>query len=435
MHILVRIFTSMVLSVLLIGTIAAEAATAAAASADSWPAGRGAEHDGRSALIGIRKDWAGGLRKVWETDVLATGDLKVCASSSSPVVSQGLVVVMGRSEEHDQVFAFDAATGAKCWMQEVSAKGAKKWEGLGNGARAAPAIDGDLVFTLGAYGHLACWDLKTGAQKWLVRTLEHTKTQVPYWGVCGSPVVHGSNVLVEVGGYGQGGRAPLVLALDKATGQPAWRSADAAGSWAPLTIQKIAGREILLAWASDGLRGLDPATGKQAWQISWRTAYDCHASPPVVAGDKMFITSGYGTGCQAFEFKEQQPVALWPVNKTVSSCSSAPVVHEGHVYAFSGNGNDANATLKCIELQTGAERWSTQDFGNGTLIYLDGCLLCFSYKGKLGLVEASPAAYKKLAEQQVFETGNDPAYAAPAVAGGKVYVRYKQRLACFDLLK
>ncbi|MBI3831186.1 MAG: hypothetical protein HY291_16835 [Planctomycetes bacterium] len=121
------------------------------------------------------------------------------------------------------------------------------------------------------------------------------------------------------------------------------------------------------------------------------------------------------------------------MSKAISACSSSPVVRDGYVYSFSGNGNDANATLKCVELKTGSEKWSTRAFGNGTLILVDGCLLCLSYKGQLGLVEATPGAYVKLAEMQVFKVEETPAYAAPAMAYGKVYVRYADKMVCYDL--
>ncbi|MBI3831187.1 MAG: PQQ-binding-like beta-propeller repeat protein [Planctomycetes bacterium] len=228
------------------------------------------------------------------------------------MIARGAVVVMGRNDEQDLVFAFDAEKGTKLWMKEVTAKSVKKWDGIGNGARATLVIEGDCVYTLGVYGHLACWDLKTGAQKWLINALDDSKTQVPYWGVCGSPVIYGKDILVKVGGYAQGPNAPLVLAYDKATGKLDWKSPNAPGSWAPLAVLKLDGKDVLMAWASDGLRGLDPGTGKFLWQIPWKTAYDCHANLPAVEGSSLFLTTGYGTGCQAFEIKEDKPVSLCP---------------------------------------------------------------------------------------------------------------------------
>lgn len=402
-------------------------------SADEWPRDRGMAGDGKSSLIGIRKGWSSGLRKVWETCELSQGDLKLNVSMSSPVAAGGVVVVMGRADDKDLIFAFDAEKGAKLWMKEVPAKPGKKWDGVGNGARATPVIEGDRVYTLGVYGQLTCWDLKTGNQNWLVNTLDDSKTKVPYWGVCGSPVIYGNDILVKVGGYDQGGVAPLVMAYDKVSGKLDWKSSNANGSWAPLAVLKLDGKDVLMAWASDGLKGLDPVSGKFLWNIPWKTSYDCHANLPAVEGSTLFLTSGYGTGCQAFEIKADKPISLWPVSKAVSACNSSPLISGGYVYSFSGNGSDANGILKCIELKTGIEKWASKDFGNGTLLFVDGCLLCLSYRGRLGLVEASSGAFKKLADMDVFPAKGTPAYAAPAIAYGKVYLRYLDKMVCYDL--
>jgi hypothetical protein len=408
-------------------------ATGVGAAQGDWPTGRGPTGDGKSPLTGIRKDWSGGLRKVWENAELCQGDVKVNASMSSPVVAAGVAVVIGRADDKDLLLGFDAETGNKLWLKEYPAKAVKTWNGVGNGARAAPVIESDGIYTLGAYGHLGCWELKTGNQRWLVNTLEDSKTKVPYWGVCGSPVVYGKNVIVKVGGYEQGANAALVMAYDKTTGKLAWKSANAPGSWAPLAIAKLDGKDQLLAWHSGGLKGLHPTTGAEFWNIPWKTAYDCHATVPAVEGSVLFMTSGYGVGCQAFEMKGDKPASLWAVNKAVASCNSEAVIQNGFVYSFTGNG--APGAFKCLDLKTGAEKWSAPEFGNGALVLVDGCLLCLGYKGKLALVEAKPDAYKKLAEMQVFTVKDPPAYTAPAVANGKVYVRYLGTMICYDLLK
>ncbi|MCW8131769.1 MAG: PQQ-like beta-propeller repeat protein [Planctomycetota bacterium] len=404
--------------------LAALALAATLAASENLPKTKAAE--------AVRKDWSGGLTPAWTSEELCPGDPLLNGSTSSPAVADGVVVAMGRSDDKDLIFAFEAETGKALWKKEVATNSNKTWKGLGNGARATPAIGGGCVYTLGAYGHLACWDLKTGEQKWLVETLKESKTGIPYWGVCGSPVLYGETVLVKVGGYGQGPQAPLVMAFHAKDGSVAWKSPNAVGSWAPLSIRALGGKDCLFAWSSDGLRGLDPATGAFQWHIPWKTAYDCHATEPLADGARLFVTSGYGVGCQAFELKDGKPNALWPVSKAVSSCSSAAAVRDGCVYSFSGNGKDGS--LVCLDWQTGEVKWTTKEFGNGSLLLIGDVLLCLGYQGKLGLVEAAPGAYKKLGEMQVFDA-KEPAYAAPAYANGKAYVRYNGKLACYDLTK
>ena len=379
---------------------------------------------------GLRRDWTG-LVPAWEAKDLVQGDAAVNGSPSGVTVVGDTVVALGRGDGKDLVFAFAVADGKKLWQQEYPAPAEKTWKGLGNGPRAAPVIEGERVITLGAYGHLTCWALKTGERQWQVQVRDDSKTKVPYWGVCGTPAVFAGLVLVKPGGYEQGPKAPIVLAYRLEDGKPAWRSVEGSGSWAPLRVQRIDGKDQVLAWHGSGLKALDPADGKQLWDIPWKTAYDCHASLPAVEGAVLFLSSGYGAGCQAFELRAGRPEPLWERSKAVSACNADPVITGGHVYAFSGNG--MKGSLKCLELRTGAEKWSSPDFGNGSLALVDGLLFCQGYGGVIGLVEAAPAACSKLAQLKVFEVKDPPAYAPPVVAGGRAFLRYMNRLVCFDL--
>jgi outer membrane protein assembly factor BamB len=222
------------------------------------------------------------------------------------------------------------------------------------------------------------------------------------------------------------------MAYDRMTGKLAWKSADATGSWAPLVVVRLDGRDVLAAWHSGGLKGLDPASGTELWNIPWRTAYDCHATAPATEGSCLFLTSGYGAGCRAFEIKDSKPLPLWEMSKAIASCNSDPVIHEGFVYSFSGNGPEGS--LKCIELKSGIQKWETKELGNGTLLLVDGCLLCLSYKGDLALVEAQPSAFRMLGRMKLFSANSQqPAYAAPAIAGRYVLARHASKLVCLAL--
>ncbi len=418
--------------------LALHAAEPAGGSSD-WPHWRGPASDGRSPLKGIRRDWAGGLKKLWETAELCKTrpdgkDDPASFSPSAPAVSGGILVAPGRAGDKDRVFGFDAAGGALLWSKDYQA-GAEGIAGttVGTGPRASPFVDGDAVYTFGAAGHLACWSLRTGEQKWLRDTRADTRMNLPFWGFCSSPVVFGDKVIIAPGGYAQGPPEPLVVAYDKRSGALAWKAGKGPGGWAAATIQPVDGRPQLIVFATRGVVGMAPESGEELWAIPWRTPYDCHVATPTVAGSTVFVTSGYNTGCQAFDIRGKEATPLWDKSKAVASCSSDPVIVDGYVYSFSGQG--PHGKLKCIELATGHEKWATEELGNGSLVWADGCLLCLTYAGKLVLVEARPDAFGKLAEMSVFKAGGPPAFASPVVAGGRVYLRYGSRLVCYGLLR
>jgi len=91
--------------------------TSGPAAASDWPRFRGANGDSKSPLKGIRKDWSGGLQKVWEVKGLSPGT----ATFSGPCVKGDKLVVQGRHGGVDQLFCFDADKGGKpLWIVEYA---------------------------------------------------------------------------------------------------------------------------------------------------------------------------------------------------------------------------------------------------------------------------------------------------------------------------
>ena len=108
---------------------------------------------------------------------------------------------------------------------------------------------------------------------------------------------------------------------------------------------------------------------------------------------------------------------------------------KGFLYGYSGQSDQNRGDFKCVELETGTEKWSTGEIGWGTFVPVDGHLLCQDIKGNLFLVQPEPNAFTKVTEMKAAlgEVGN-PVWTVPTVANGKLYLRYMQRLICYDLI-
>jgi hypothetical protein len=77
--------------------------------------------------------------------------------------------------------------------------------------------------------------------------------------------------------------------------------------------------------------------------------------------------------------------------------------------------------------------------GRSSLLLIEETLVCLSEDGTLRLIRATPRRYHELAEWQL--TASDgapllsyPAWAAPALARGLLYVQGADRLVCLRLL-
>ncbi len=89
------------------------------------------------------------------------------------------------------------------------------------------------------------------------------------------------------------------------------------------------------------------------------------------------------------------------------------------------------------ELKTGKLMWSAgEQVGCGTMVLVDRHLLCLSTRGDLFLVEPNPKAFKKVTEfHGAIPDVRGYAWTVPVVANGKLYLRFKGRLICYDLMR
>jgi hypothetical protein len=98
------------------------------------------------------------------------------------------------------------------------------------------------------------------------------------------------------------------------------------------------------------------------------------------------------------------------------------------------------AELRCVDWKTGEVKWSEPDMGRSSLLLVEDTLVCLSEEGVLRLVRATPEKYDELAEWEPAAADgvpllSYPAWAAPALADGLLYVQGADRLLCVRLIE
>jgi outer membrane protein assembly factor BamB len=389
-------------------------------SAD-WICWRGPAGDGRSLVTDIRTDWSGGLPKLWEIGFLCQD--RAGATWSAPVIRGNRLVVCGRDQENDLVFCLSPEDGSLIWKASYPAPADRKY---GRGARATPWIDGDLVYTFGRSGDLVCWRLLDGGKVWHRNVADEGGAESD-WGHSSSPLV--TETLVVVGG---GGTA-RTIAFDKATGETHWKAGQGPAGYAAMVRMPIAGRPSVLAFHGKGLAAVDLETGRELWDTPWPTSYDVNATTPVVSGDRVFITSAYGSGGQLLEVGPDAATTVWK-SDVIGSQHSDPILVDGHLYGYTGMSTQNSGDFVCVELATGAKKWSTDEMGWGTCVAVGEHLLCLDIKGNLFLMRPDPGGFDKVAEMRgIFGKVKGAVWTVPVLANGKLYLRFSQRLVCLDV--
>ncbi len=389
--------------------------------ATDWICWRGAKGDGRSEVKGIRRDWSGGLNKIWSIDFLCQGDSG--GSWSAPVVVGDRVFLCGRSDTEDLLFCLNSNDGKLLWKSGYKVEAGSSH---GAGPRATPFIDEGRVYTFGRSGDIVCWSGFDGAKAWH-RNVGKEGGKEPEWGHSSSPIIWRDLLIIHAGGTAR------AIAYDKMSGKVVWKSGEGEAGYAPLVPTTIDGTSCLISFHGSGLALLDAKTGKEFWNLPWDTDYFVNATTPVIEGNHVFISSGYNKGCAFVKMTKAKGTVVYE-NKEIASHHSDPFILDGYLYSYTGQSFQNRGSFKCIELKSGALKWSTNEMGWGTCVYVDGYLLCCDIKGNLFLMKPDPEKFIKVSEMKK-ALGPDvkPAWTIPVVANDKLYLRYKQSLVVYAI--
>ena len=386
-----------------------------------WPNWRGLNFDGKSSITGIKTDWSKGLTKVWQVDYLCQDN--ATASWSTPVIQGNRLVIPGRDEKNDLVFCINSETGKLIWKGSYEAITNTSH---GPGARATAVIDSNLVYTFGRGGDVACWQLLDGKMLWKKSVMSEGGSE-PQWGHSATPFVFENKLIV------QGGGKATVIAYDKINGNVLWKSLEGEAGYSAAMKIEFDSVPKLLIYHGTGLSCLNPEDGKVLWTIPWLTEYNVNATTPIVTGNLIFHTSGYGMGGELIEANEKGYKVLWK-NNIIEAQHSDLILIDGYLYGYTGESNN-RSPFKCVEFKTGKEMWSTNEIGGGTCIFVENHLICLDVKGNLYLVMPNPKSFNKVGEiKEAIKDVKNLAWTSPVAANGKLYLRYMQTLICFNLL-
>jgi len=398
--------------------LAAQAAKKPDAKALDWFQFRGPNRDGHSTETGLLAPWpSGGPPQAWKATGIGTGYSSVCVSGTR-------VFTMGETGGKSYLLALNAADGKILWKTEAGQGGDPGNQGAG--PRGTPATDGTLVFALSQNGELLCAQAATGRPVWKKTMSQLGGGGTPGWGWSESPLLDGNALVVSPGGSGG-----HVAALNKATGAPLWQSRVKGGAhYTSLAVADIGNVRQYLYFNNQVVAGIAARNGQVAWQID-RSGQTAIASTPAYRDGIVFVSSGYGVGHNGFRVAgaggrfQVQPAYE---GNEMASHHGGYVVVENHVYVPSDGGS-----LVCAELKTGKVAWQDRCVGKGSAVFADGHLYVRGEGGGVALVEASPAGYKEKGRFNLPKTGGNGAWANPAVAGGKLYLREWDNLYCYDI--
>ncbi len=390
-----------------------QSAGAVVAGPDDYPQFYGPRRDATLTGPRLARDWqAQPPKELWRRPV---GE----AWSAFAVVGDAAVTQEQRGDE-ETVVRYDLRTGEQIWVHADPTRFDTTIGGVG--PRATPTIVGGRVYTMGGTGILNALELADGRRVWSRQVLEDNNAQPSDWGMTSSPLVVGELVIVQLG---LGGTS--LVAYDRATGEPAWRAGNDAGSYSMPTFATVAGREQVLIINGRSVAGHDPVSGELLWREPWDLPGERISMPLPIGGDRLLVSAAYGIGSRmlrltptdrGFEVEE-----LWESRRLKSKF--APLVQrDGVVYGLDDGVGVA------IDPETGERLWKRGRYGHGQLILVDDLLLITTEKGDIVLVEASPEEHRELASLKAFDSKT---WNPPALSGNLLLVRNNLEAVCYEL--
>lgn len=447
-------------------------ALARCALAEDWPEFMGPRRDQTSAETGLLDAIPpAGLKLVFEKEV-GTG-------YSAPSIRDGTMVVHHRVGNEEIVEACDAATGATKWKHAYPSSFRDPF-GYNNGPRCSPLLTANRCYTFGAEGVLLCLDLKTGNVIWRRDTQRDWDVPEAFFGVGSSPIIEGGLLIVQLGAQPNSG----VVAFDAATGKTVWENVgektwtgvpmtgwpgerlvkwsrsdpafEKQASYCTPVAATVHGQRLVFVVTRQGLAVLDAKSGEHRFSYWFRARQDSsvNAMTPIVDGDRVLLSSAYFKNGSVLLRVKPDCRGVEPVWRSLALEMhwTRPVLTGGFVFGFSGR-NEPDARFRCVDFATGAVRWDRDEgwpnaghaklgegeaapkvFGRGSAILADGKLIALGEAGLLGLFRPNPERIEELARWQVPRL-TYPCWAAPALAGKRLYLRDERWVVCYDVAR
>ncbi|MFP6619094.1 MAG: PQQ-binding-like beta-propeller repeat protein, partial [Pirellulaceae bacterium] len=252
-----------------------------------WPTWRGAARNGISQETGLLTEWpADGPPVLWETSSLGGGYASVS-------VVAGKLYTMGRKDGRDSILCIDASKGNTIW-ETVVGPGSKQ-----RGPNCTPTVNDGHVYGLSLDGELLCVDADSGKEVWR-RSFprDFGGHMMSGWGYSESPLIDGDHLLCT-----PGGKQAMMACLDKRTGKTIWTAAlpssgnrgkDGAG-YSSIVISQAGGVKQYVQLVGRGVISVSDK-GRLLWGYNRIANGTANVPTPVVTGDYVFCSSGYGDG-------------------------------------------------------------------------------------------------------------------------------------------
>lgn len=341
----------------------------------------------------------------------------------------------------ETLLAIDTESGETRWKNEKTSVFTRFLQS------ATPTVKNRRLYILGAPRTLRCIDTQTGKTLWETRFPGAFRDEYYMSSVT---IVDGVATVF----------CGILYGVDTKTGNILWPMEDVglASTHTSPAMWSHKDRSYIIANARGKTHCIEPRTGNARWSVDSRASH----STPLIAGDRL-ITYGSSRkgGLRCYTMSESGATETW-VNTSTADPGASPALLGEHIYVM------GERQMSCISLAKGERIWhemlrlaqpryTSLVIADGKIFYPWEGLLCVRagrgefealYEGKFnatGLLATREHHWKALNLDALEDGKARGEYARKiekqgpvnctnaAIADGKIYLRMKNHLACYDL--
>ena len=375
---------------------------------------RGTDRTGIYKETGLLKSWpADGPELLWHYDGLGEGH-------SSVAIANHKIYITGLTGGKGHLFVF-GMDGKLLDKKEYGTE----WDISYNGTRGTIIPDEDRLYLVSGTGTLICFNISDLSVLWQKSMRGDFGGQPPKYGVNESPLIIGDKII-----FTPGGKEHNIVALDKKTGEWIWSSkamGDISSYCCPIYIgdQKI---PQVITMTGHHVVGVDVSNGNMLWSVPFTNRFFEHPNTPVYGNGMVLCTSSYGVGSIMLRLTNGGKSVEQVWNAVELDSRTGHMVKLGD-YAY-GAGDYGKGSWYCIDWKTGKQLYKDRSIATGAIIAADQMLYCYSEKGDMALVRATPEKFDLVSKFQI-TMGTAQHWAHPVIYKGVMYVRHGDTLMAY----
>jgi outer membrane protein assembly factor BamB len=379
---------------------------------------RGPNRDGIYTEKGLLKIWPeNGPQLVWSFEGLGTGH-------GNTGFSRDKVFVLGMIDSIGFLYAFDYK-GKLLWKKEYG----KEWYESYTGSRSTPTVVEDLVYFESGQGIVYCFNANSGKKIWSVDLLQRFNAKNITWGMAESILIDGDHLFCT-----PGGKENNIVALNRFTGATIWTSPGSrqpAAYCSPILFRHN-NTGLIVTITAASIICVDAKTGQFYWQVPQFQGNKIHANSPVYYNGRIYCSSQTGeenSGLVAIKLSDDGKSAKveWR-NDEYSNLISGFVIKDGYIYGSKYE----KRVWNCIDASNGKILYNSNKLGDGVIIWADGLFYCYSDRGDLALVDATPSYFNIISRFRI-TMGTDQHWSHPVIHMGRLYLRHGNALMVYDI--